>query len=135
MLKVWFLLPIIACSGVALADPPPAIRSDVQTRAETSFADADRDQDGWLTRAEYRAAILAVARRFNAKVTPQGLAAADAQFDAVDSLHAGRISRAQFVAAALGHFDGADLNHDGKVTPDEARKAAKKIKAKAEKAP
>ena len=51
-------------------------------------------------------------------------AAVDAQFDAVDLGHTGRIPRAAFLAAAPAHFDGADLNGDGTVTPNEARKAA-----------
>jgi hypothetical protein len=128
MPKSWLLLlPIAAISGAALADPPPARRTQVQARAEQTFAKADTNHDGWLTRDEYHAAITAVARRYDPKVPTagKGMAAADAQFDAIDTAHAGRISRAAFIAAALARFDSADLNHDGVTTADEARKAAK----------
>lgn len=130
MSRKWVLLAMAGWAGVALADPPPALRADVQARAESMFTRSDTDHDGTLSREEYHAAILARAKQFDAKVTPEGLKAADAMFDAVDIHHSGRVSRADFIAAALAHFDGADLNHDGKVTPDEARKAAK-IKQKA----
>ncbi len=130
MSRKWLLLPIVGWAGAALADPPPVTRAEVGSRAEEMFAKADTNHDGFLSRDEYHASILARAKQFDAQVTPQGLAAADAMFDAVDIHHDGRVSHADFVAAALAHFDGADLNHDGKVTPDEARKAAK-LKQKA----
>ena len=125
MARSWWLLPMACMAGAALADPPPVKRSAVVARAELMFAKADTDHDGYLSREEYHVAILARAKQFDAKVTPQGMAAADAQFDRIDTAHTGRISRADFVAAAVGHFDSADLNQDGVVTPDEARKAAK----------
>jgi hypothetical protein len=77
-----------------------------------------------LTRDEYHRVLAAIARAKGATPTPKGWAMVDAQFDAVDQHHTGRIPRADFVAAAAAHTDGADLNHDGVVTPDEARKAA-----------
>ena len=119
------LLAMVGWAGSALADPPPVLRADVESRAEEMFARSDTDHDGYLSRDEYHATILARAKQFDAKVTPEGLKAADAMFDAVDIHHSGRVSQTDFIAAALAHFDGADLNHDGKVTPDEARKAAK----------
>ena len=127
------LLAMAGWAGAALADPPPVLRADVESRAEAMFARADTDHDGFLSRDEYHAVILARAKQFGAQVTPEGLKGADAMFDAVDIHHSGRVPHADFIAAALAHFDGADLNHDGKVTPDEARKAAK-IKQKALKA-
>jgi hypothetical protein len=131
MRRYWLLLlPLAGVSGAALADPPPVKRNEVVSRAELMFAKADTNHDGYLSRDEYHAAILARAHQFDAKVTPQGMTAADAQFDAIDATHSGRISHAAFVAAAVGHFDGADLNRDGVVTPDEARKAAKLQKAR-----
>ncbi len=133
MSKKWMLLAMAGWAGAVLADPPPVLRAEVESRAEAMFAKSDTDHDGYLTRDEYHATILARAKQFDAKVTPQGLKAADVMFDAVDIHHSGRVSHADFIAAALAHFDGADLNHDGKVTPDEARKAAK-IKQQALKA-
>ena len=130
MSREGLMLPVVGWAGGALADPPPVTRGQVESRAEAMFAKADTNHDGFLSRDEYHASILARAKQLEAQVTPQGLAAADAMFDSVDIDHAGRVSHADFVAAALAHFDGADLNHDGKVTPDEARKAAT-IKQKA----
>lgn len=141
MSKYRMPLPIASCAvlgtmllaGAAVADPPPVQRAQVQARAEHMFQLADTNHDGWLSRAEYHAAILAAARRYDPKIQDKPLPAADAQFDAVDTAHQGRIAHDAFVAAALAHFDGADLNHDGTVTADEARKAAqikqKKVQA------
>jgi hypothetical protein len=127
MRRYWLLFPAVACvSGAALADDPaPVKRADVQARAEEMFDKADTNHDGILTRAEYHAALAAIAKARGATPTAKGWAAVDAQFDTVDRGHTGRIPRAEFVGAALAHFDGADLNHNGTVTPEEARKAAK----------
>jgi hypothetical protein len=118
------LLPLVLVSGAALADPPPAKRADVERRAEAMFDRADANHDGILTRDEYHAVLAAIVKAKGGTPTPKGWATVDAQFDAVDQAHTGRIPRGNFVAAALAHFDGADLNHDGTVTPGEARKAA-----------
>jgi Ca2+-binding EF-hand superfamily protein len=132
MAKRWLLLlPTICIAGAALADPPPVQRTAVQARAETMFDKADTNHDGILTREEYHAALAAIAKARGATPTAKGWAAVDAQFDAVDRGHTGRIPRAEFVGAALAHFDGADLNHDGIVTPTESLKAAKRLRAAA----
>ena len=133
MSRSWLLLPMIACAGAALADPPPAHRADVERRAEAMFDRSDTNHDGILTLAEYHAALAAIVKAKGGTPTPQGWAMVDAQFATVDQTHSGRVTRAQFVGAALAHFDGADLNHDGTVTPKEARMAAK-IKNRAAKA-
>jgi len=133
MSRSWLLLPMIACAGAALADPPPVHRADVERRAEAMFDRSDTNHDGILTLAEYHAALAAIVKAKGGTPTPQGWAIVDAQFAAVDQTHSGRVARAQFVDAALAHFDGADLNHDGTVTPKEARMAAK-IKNRAAKA-
>lgn len=127
------LLPMICVSGTAFADPPPVRRADVVNRAATMFDRADTNHDGILTREEYHAALAAIAKAKSATPTEKGWAMVDAQFDAVDQSHTGRIPRDAFIAAATAHFDGADLNRDGIVTPGEARKAAK-MKRKAMKA-
>jgi hypothetical protein len=124
MRKCWCLVPILLNAGPALADPPPVHRSDVEARAIAMFDKADVNHDGVMTRAEYHAALAAIVKAKGGTPTAKGWAMVDAQFDAVDQAHTGRIPRANFVAAALAHTDGADLNHDGTVTPDEARKAA-----------
>ncbi|MBA2935365.1 EF-hand domain-containing protein [Sphingomonas sp. CGMCC 1.13654] len=124
MRKYLGLLPVLLLTGPALADPPPVYRTDVQARAEAMFDKADTNHDGILTRDEYHAALAKIAKARGGTPTAKGWAIVDAQFDAVDQAHTGRIPRANFVAAALAHTDGADLNHDGVVTPSEARKAA-----------
>jgi hypothetical protein len=124
-MRKWLgLLPVLMLAGPVLADPPPARRAEVQARAEAMFDKADANHDGILTRDEYHAVLAKIVKAKGGTPTPKGWAMVDAQFDAVDQAHTGRIPRANFVAAALAHFDGADLNHDGIVTPDEARKAA-----------
>jgi hypothetical protein len=124
MRKCLALLPMLLLAGPALADPPPAKRIDVEQRAEAMFDKSDANHDGILTRDEYHAALAAIVKAKGGTPTAKGWAIVDAQFDAVDQAHTGRIPRGNFVAAALAHFDGADLNHDGTVTPGEARKAA-----------
>jgi hypothetical protein len=124
MRKCWSLLPILLSAAPALADPPPVHRSEVEARAIAMFDKADVNRDGVMTRAEYHAALAAIVKAKGGTPTAKGWAMVDAQFDAVDQAHTGRIPRANFVAAALAHTDGADLNHDGIVTADEARKAA-----------
>ncbi|WBO22701.1 EF-hand domain-containing protein [Sphingomonas abietis] len=128
-------VPLLLAVGAARADPPPVHRSDVEARAIAMFDKADVNHDGVMTREEYHAALAAIVKAKGGTPTAKGWAMVDAQFDAVDQAHSGRIPRAAFVAAALAHTDGADLNHDGTVTPDEARKAAsikrKMLKAQA----
>ena len=124
MRKCLGLLPLLLLAGPAPADPPPEQRANVERRAEAMFDKADANHDGILTRDEYHAALAAIVKAKGGTPTPRGWAMVDAQFDAVDQAHTGRIPRGNFVAAALAHFDGADLNHDGTVTPGEARKAA-----------
>ena len=133
MRKYLALLAVPLLAGPALADPAPARRAEVQARAEAMFDKADANHDGILTRDEYHAALAAIVKAKGGTPTAKGWAMVDAQFDAVDQAHTGRIPRGNFVAAALARFDGADLNHDGTVTPDEARKAAN-IKRKVAKA-
>ncbi len=125
MPRSWVLLPMLACAGAALADPPPVQRADVQQRAERMFDRCDTNHDGVLTLAEYHAALAAIVKAKGGTPTPKGWAIVDAQFATVDQAHTGRVTRAQFVDAALAHFDGADINHDGTVTPKEARTAAR----------
>ena len=132
-MRTYLALPLLLVSGAALADPPPAKRADVEARAEAMFEKADANHDGILTRDEYHAALARIVTAKGGTPTAKGWAMVDAQFDAVDQAHTGRIPRGNFVAAALAHFDGADLNHDGTVTPGEARKAAS-IKRKVAKA-
>jgi hypothetical protein len=125
MPKHWLLiLPALGVAGAALAEPPSAKRTDVEARAEAMFARADANHDGILTRGEYHATLARIVAAKGGTPTGEGWRQVDAQFDAVDQAHTGRIPRGNFIAAALAHFDGADLNHDGIVTPDEARKAA-----------
>ena len=125
MSKLWWLLPIVALTVPAFAEaPPPARRTDVERRTALMFDRADTNHDGMLSKAEYRAITVAIAKARGGTPTPQGLALVDAQFDAVDTSHSGRISRADFIARQLAEFDAIDLNHDGIVNERESSKAA-----------
>ena len=117
---------LLALAGAAIAEPPPVQRGVVGGRAASTFDRADTNHDGFLSRDEYRAAILAYARRFDPKVPTEGkgMDVAMTQYDVIARGNPRGIPRAAFIDAALAHFDGADLNHNGVVTPDEARKAA-----------
>ncbi len=119
------LLLLAALPTMARAEPPPVQRGVVGTRAAATFDRADANRDGLLSRLEYRAAILAYARRFDPRVPAEGkgMDTAMRQYDIIAQGRDG-IARAVFVDAALAHFDGADLDHDGVVTPVEARRAA-----------
>jgi hypothetical protein len=124
-MRKWLALStVLLLASPALADPAPAKRSDVEARAAAMFDKADANHDGILTRDEYHRTLAAIVKAKGGTPTPKGWAMVDAQFDAVDQAHTGRIPRANFIAAAVAHFDGADLNQDGTVTPNEARKAA-----------
>ena len=120
------LLSLALLSSTALADPAPVQRGTVGTRAATTFDRADTNHDRLLSRAEYRAAILAYARRYDPKIPTEGkgMDTAMTQYEAIAQGRPDGIPRDVFIAAALAHFDGADLNHDGVITPEEARKAA-----------
>lgn len=124
------VLLLLGAAGAAIADPAPLHRDALVAHHEAMFDRVDTNHDGWLSKAEYLAALNAIDARRDVTPTAKGWARVEDQWNMVDQAHAGRVSRAQFVAAAIAHFDGADLNHDGIVTPDEARKAAK-IKQKA----
>ena len=89
MSRSWVLLPMIACAGAALADPPPVHRIDVQRRAEFMFDKCDANHDGILTLAEYHAALAAIVKAKGGTPTPQGWAIVDdAEFNAtVDQTH------------------------------------------------
>lgn len=119
------LLLLAALSSAALAGPPAVQRGTVGSRAAHTFDLADRNHDGLLSRVEYRAAILAYARRYDPRIPTEGagMTAAMTQYEAIAQGRAD-IPRDVFIEAALAHFDGADLDHNGVLTPDEARKAA-----------
>ena len=131
------LLPIIGITMAAqAADPPPVFRTVVEQRTARMFDQADSDHDGVLTKAEYVAATIAVARARGGTPTPRGLALVEMQFDAFDLSHTGRIRRSDFIAEKMAQFDAMDLNHDGIVSAGESRKAAdalrRQMKAAAE---
>lgn len=128
MRRSWCLLSVLL-TGPALADPPPAYRAQVEKRAAVMFDLADGNHDAVLTKAEFIAATVAIAKARGGTPTPQGIATVEAQFDAYDAKHQGRISRADFLSEKMAQFDAMDLNHDGVVSADEARKAAIRLRA------
>jgi Ca2+-binding EF-hand superfamily protein len=127
MRTIWWLTPIAFLSGAAHADqaPPPFARADIERRTAHMFDLTDRNHDGRMSKAEYIAAAVAIAKaRGLDKPTEKGLALVGAQFDAMDTKHEGAISRGDFIGEKMARFDAMDLNHDGIVSPDESHKAA-----------
>lgn len=123
----WWVVPMIVAGAAAQADtPPPAFtRADIEQRTAHMFDLTDRNHDGRMTKAEYVAAAVAIARaRGLDKPSDKGLALVGAQFDAFDVKHQGAITRADFIAEKMARFDAMDLNHDGVVSPQEAHEAA-----------
>jgi Ca2+-binding EF-hand superfamily protein len=130
MRKSLLLLALLIPTG-AQADPLPQYRAYVEQRTAHMFDLADRNHDGVLTRDEYVAACVAIAKARGGTPTDKGLAIVRAQFDAVDASHSGRIPRADFIAEKMTRFDAMDLNRDGIVSANEARKAATRLRAEA----
>jgi hypothetical protein len=123
----WWLFAMAMIAGAARADkaPPPFARADIERRTAHMFDLTDRNHDGKMSKAEYVAAAVAIARsRGGGTPTAQGLALVGAQFDAFDTSHTGAISRADFIAEKMARFDAMDLNHDGIVSPEESHQAA-----------
>ena len=81
-------------------------------KIEAEFKTLDKDGNGQLSLAEFKAAAYARLGQ-NPEATLQ-------KFDVNKD---GKVSQAEFRAPVLGAFDRADLNKDGKVTPEEAKKA------------
>jgi Ca2+-binding EF-hand superfamily protein len=129
MRQAWWLVLMtmtMTASGAEADIPPPAFaRADIERRTAHMFDLTDRDHDGRMTKAEYIAAAVAVAKaRGLDKPSDKGLALVGAQFDAFDTRHQGAITRADFIAEKMAQFDAMDLNHDGVVSPNESHQAA-----------
>ena len=85
----------------------------VVARMEQEFSALDKDKNGQVSLAEFKAAA-------TAKVAPNSAAALQ-RFDANKD---GKVSAAEFRAPVLATFDQVDANKDGIVTQEEARKSA-----------
>ena len=84
----------------------------VQPKLEAEFKALDKDGNGQISLAEFKAAAAAKLAQ-NPDLT---LSRFDANKD-------GKISGAEFRAPVMAAFDKVDTNKDGKVTADEAKKA------------
>jgi Ca2+-binding EF-hand superfamily protein len=84
----------------------------VQPKLEAEFKALDKDGNGQISLAEFKAAAAAKLAQ-NPDLT---LSRFDANKD-------GKISGAEFRAPVMAAFDRVDANKDGKVTADEAKKA------------
>ena len=84
----------------------------VQPKIEAEFKALDKDGNGQISLAEFRAAAAAKLAQ-NPDLT---LSRFDANKD-------GKISGSEFRAPVMAAFDKVDTNKDGKVTADEAKKA------------
>ena len=84
----------------------------VQPKIEAEFKALDKDGNGQISLAEFKAAAAAKLAQ-NPDLT---LSRFDANKD-------GKVSGAEFRAPVMAAFDKVDTNKDGKVTADEAKKA------------
>jgi EF-hand domain pair/EF hand len=84
----------------------------VQPKIEAEFKAVDKDGNGQISMAEFKAAA-------NAKLGPNP----ELTLQKFDSNKDGKVSPAEFRVPVLSAFDRVDTNKDGKVTQEEARKA------------
>jgi Ca2+-binding EF-hand superfamily protein len=84
----------------------------VQPKLEAEFRALDKDGNGQISLAEFKAAAAA-------KLAQNP----DLTLSRFDSNKDGKVSGAEFRAPVMAAFDKVDTNKDGKVTADEAKKA------------
>jgi Ca2+-binding EF-hand superfamily protein len=97
----------------------------MMAQVKKTFAMADTNHDGFMSRAEFAARMGAVVNR-EAPPTKEDaqrmLDAANRAFNDVDTNHDGKLSLAEAMKRPLKAFDMMDTNHDGILTV--AEKAA-----------
>lgn len=100
-------------------------RAQMMAQVKKTFAMADTNHDGFMSRAEFAARMGAVVNR-EAPPTKEDaqrmLDAANRAFNDVDTNHDGKLSLAEAMERPLKAFDMMDTNHDGILTV--AEKAA-----------
>jgi len=84
----------------------------VQPKLEAEFKAVDKDGNGQISLAEFKAAA-------SAKLAQNP----DLTLSRFDSNKDGKVSGSEFRAPVMAAFDKVDTNKDGKVTADEAKKA------------
>jgi Ca2+-binding EF-hand superfamily protein len=82
-------------------------------KLEQEFALLDKDKNGQISLAEFKAAAAAKMAQIP-EITLQ-------KFDANKD---GKVSAAEFKGPVLAAFDRADTNKDGKLSPEEKKKAS-----------
>ena len=85
----------------------------VVAQMEQQFTAMDKDKNGQVSLAEFKAAA-------TARVSPNS----EAALQRFDTNKDGKVSATEFRAPVLATFDQVDANKDGIVTQDEARKSA-----------
>ena len=85
----------------------------VVSKMEQEFAAMDKDKNGQVSLAEFRAATMA-------KMAPNS----ELALQRFDTNKDGKVSPTEFRAPVLATFDRLDSNKDGTISPDEARAAA-----------
>lgn len=86
----------------------------LQGRVEQEFASLDKDKNGQISLAEFKAAGAArLAQTHNPEAMLQRL----------DSNKDGKVSPAEFRVPVLSAFDRVDANKDGRISPDEQKRA------------
>ncbi|WP_395621939.1 EF-hand domain-containing protein [Sphingomonas daechungensis] len=148
MFRVLTLALGLSAAAVSSAQAPqPTTRADLQKKIDQNFDVGDKNNDGFLSRAEIqgvagKAAEPIVAKmeqefaqmdrdkngqvslaEFKAAAMAKLAGNAQATLDKFDRNKDGKVSQAEFRTPFMANFDRADLNKDGLVSADEARKA------------
>jgi Ca2+-binding EF-hand superfamily protein len=85
----------------------------VVAQMEQQFSAMDKDKNGQVSLAEFKAAA-------TAKVSPNP----ELALQRFDTNKDGKVSPTEFRTPVLATFDRLDLNKDGRITPEEAKAAA-----------
>lgn len=114
----------LVAAVVALAVAAPAAaqsRAEWRARALSTFAAADRDRNGELTRGEVTRRIVATGHR--GMTTGRSRILTNHWMSRLDNDRSNSVSRREALAGASELFARADVNRDGRIGPRERQAA------------
>ena len=118
------MIRYLATAALALTLAGPAAaqsRAEWRARALSTFAAADRDRDGQLTRGEVTRRIVATGHR--GMTTGRSRILTNHWMSRLDNDRSNTVSRQEALAAAGELFGRADRNRDGRIGPRERQMA------------